>query len=134
MLTRSEQLAYLAGFIDGEGYLALQKGKSPNGNVKYRPLLRISQKYRQPLDFVATHFGGKITQHTWSSGRSHYRWALGGSELLEVLEELEPYLILKRDQALELLKVKLRPGNWQTDYTPMEERAVIHQRLKRMHS
>ena len=100
MITQ-EDMAYVAGLIDGEGTLLKQK----NGKY-YQAVVRITNTNLDMLKFVQGKFGGiilgpydkggNIPQHIWQI--SWYK----GCELF--LRMIEPYLIEKKDMAKELIE------------------------------
>lgn len=110
MEARKLDLAWLAGFIDGEGsigiYREFDKRKGENYHV-YRGALSIVNTNRDSLERCQEIIGaGRIVPH-----RSHkaqrpthklaYHWALRKQELLwDILLELTPYLVIKKMQAL----------------------------------
>lgn len=101
-----EQLAWMAGFIDGEGCISLSrqrdKRKGPN-YYAYRPMLQITNVYREPLDSIlATVEEGQICKSIRPSGNHSdtYQYKLRRHEtLLELLVALRPFLKLKHQQA-----------------------------------
>ena len=53
---KKEELAYLAGFIDGEGTISIQSG----GSGYMRPIVAIANSDRTVIDFVNYHWRGSI--------------------------------------------------------------------------
>ena len=98
----TEELAYIAGFFDGEGCIT-------SGGRRCSLAISASNTDKQPLEFIQRIFGGSIYECLpkklkWSTV---YNWRIGGAYALIVLESLLPYLIVKRRQALlgiELIK------------------------------
>ena len=88
-------IAYMAGFIDGDGCLCVTKGGCCVGIV---------QKYRAICDaFVATLMIGKT-----SNCESCFRWTTRTKEGKEFLIKLHPHLVEKKEQARMILEMK--PG------------------------
>lgn len=108
------ELAYIAGFFDGEGCISAVAER--RGYVSVR--LNISQKFDAPLLFIQSRFGGNIRLHR----ESIWHWEAYGESALNMLRALLPYLILKRPQAalaIEFLAARHGPGQ---HYTPGERR------------
>lgn len=92
-----EDVAWAAGFFEGEGHINVQirGGKSYIAAV-------VSQVYREPLDKLEKVFGGKVRgPYGPYSGnrRPHYQWSAYGSSALNFLNDIMPYLYRKGDQA-----------------------------------
>ncbi len=103
---------YIAGFVDGEGCLDFQLGRSryqraDGTDAEYTyitPRLRIAQTLpgKQVLDLIANQCGGSV----WLKSRSAnpdwadaYYWQLENSRLRPVLQEVKQFLLIKRPQA-----------------------------------
>lgn len=98
-------LAYMAGFVDGEGHLSLHEQRSGAQRTRRLvPFVAISQKDPVCLQWVAEKFGGSLK----FNARGYWHWTLRNQAALDLLEALLPYLILKRPQAELLLTVRLR--------------------------
>lgn len=96
---QEKDLAYIAGFIDGEGCIRI--GVSKNSR---NPSLQVnaSNSVIAPLEFIQTLFGGSIYvwEHTNIKWKTSYRWAIYGRQGAIVLKSILPYLIIKKRQAL----------------------------------
>jgi hypothetical protein len=89
-MTRTLQVAWAAGFLDGEGCFALSKanGKGCHETTK-NAVLAVSQTRTAPLDRLAELFGGTVRPaRMTAAGNLNYQWAITGSQLVPVLEEL----------------------------------------------
>ena len=112
----SEDLAYIEGFFDGEGSVSIRIHHRDNGRLCVGFSLTISNSNKNILDWVASYLGGKVyTNTTASKTLVMYNWQLRNHKSLKiVLTALLPYLRVKRNQALLLLKaislLKPRPG------------------------
>lgn len=101
-MTEELELAYLAGFFDGEGTIIICKDKSRLGNVNYRLRVGASQVIPAPITMLQDKFGG-LTQIHKKSSLSHrdiFTWQLHSQKAKEFLKCLLPYLTVKRDQAM----------------------------------
>ena len=92
---RERDLAYIAGFIDGEGSIT-------SGGRRCTLKVNATNIDKEPLEFIQRMFGGSIYECPpkkleW---RTIFRWVIGGASALVVLESLLPYFIIKRKQAL----------------------------------
>jgi hypothetical protein len=104
-MTRTLQVAWAAGFLDGEGCFALSKanGKGCHETTK-NAVLAVSQTRTAPLDRLADLFGGTVRPaRMTAAGNLNYQWAITGSQLVPVLEELIPHLVLKQSEARAVL-------------------------------
>lgn len=99
-----QQIAYLAGMIDGEGCIHIHR-PSNSHRPRARVRLQVSQKKREVLDVLAARAGvgkvyrivpkgkGRTPTHVWVVNRQRDVWPL--------LDLVEPYLIVKRDRLRE---------------------------------
>lgn len=84
--------AWAAGFLDGEGCFRVYGRK---------PSIRAGQVVREPLDVLATLFGGAVYEaRKTCTGKVIYVWHVaGGTAARRVIPLLMPYLIVKREDA-----------------------------------
>ena len=117
MANKKTDIAYLAGFFDGEGsvYITL-------GNNKYlRIEVSISQKHRAVLNWIVTNFGGKIYQ-----SKGHYpQWKMNGAKAVEFLLMMRPYLIEKAVDVEDVVTM------WNARYDKPLLKELINERIKR---
>lgn len=96
------ELAYLAGFFDGEGCIGIYQ----NGNTKgYFLSVQITQNdsatSRPMLEQLRDLWGGSISGRTHqSTGNRRLGYTLTGDRAAVLLDALLPYLVGKREQAL----------------------------------
>lgn len=90
----SPDIAYAAGFFDGEGCVYIAKEKT-----WYKLHIQASQNVRDPLDFLQDLFGGTVTLHKQTKGGEIYSWRLSGSKASEALKKMLPYFFVKQHQA-----------------------------------
>lgn len=99
-MARVEELAWAAGFFDGDGnvYYSASERRTP------RLIIQIDQVIREPLDrFVAAVGEGKVLGPYKQKNRQandYYKWSLEGySKPLSVFLQIAPYMCSsKRDQ------------------------------------
>lgn len=108
----STTVAYLAGFFDGEGSVTSMKFQG--GSVGLRT--QMSQLRRAPLELaVATFSGGRIGERS-ESAILNALWH--GQAASNMLEQMLPFLLVKREQALlgiefgQVMRKKLASGQY----------------------
>jgi hypothetical protein len=92
--------AYLAGFFDGEGCITRSHSA---------PALTISNSAVEPIRAFKDYFGfGSISVKKFPPEKGYldsYRWDVSGRyNVKKVLNALEPYLIVKKNKAIETLE------------------------------
>ncbi len=90
------QHAYMAGLIDGEGYL--RRHSSSSGSY----LVQVKMCDREVIDWLAKH-GGWVEVITKVRGNRQvaYRWTLGRRRcVLAFLEDVIPFMKLKKKRAM----------------------------------
>ena len=114
------ELAYLAGFFDGEGSISILN----KGPRKLGLHLQVSQTVKEPLDRFQERFGGSI--HLTSRGQSPFSrkpiwaWHAGPRDGATALAALLPYLLVKREQAEVAIEFQSRM-KWGTNKPPTDE-------------
>lgn len=104
-------LAYLAGFIDGEGCIGLIKtrgyGKRAENTTPYY-LVNISATncIKAPLELLMECFGGGVYMHHRPSAKDKdcWRWTIRAKKAVMAIKDLYPYLRVKKPQAEQCLK------------------------------
>lgn len=89
-----KELAYIAGFFDGEGCIRVDsKG--------YLTTIVTNTDVR-PLQLFLDVFGGTmcIHSHATTIRKKAYRWSIKSEAVPEFLEMILPYLICKKEEAL----------------------------------
>jgi len=97
--------AYLAGLIDGEGYMGFSINKTTK-NYSYQPIMKTAMTDRKIIEWLKNSFGGyfhiripKDSKHNIS-----YEWSINGKMLRKILLRIHPYLKIKKPQCEILLK------------------------------
>lgn len=142
-------LAYLAGFIDGEGCFFI--GNFPtisqctgNKYLNYHCILKISNNSIQVIQWISDTFGARTTlfnKKTKDKTRNFitYDCYFTGNMLTDLTEMLLPYLKLKRPQAEVMLKMRAtfpRSGSSGRYRCPIKDtlRAELHRNMHRLNS
>lgn len=96
MSLNKEDLAWAAGFIDGEGSVSVCK----NGKKYKRLSLAVAQAgNKEPLDKLHSIFGGYIGGPYKQKNKNHtpyFVWSITNFRVIqEIYEKLKPYLMVK---------------------------------------
>ena len=96
---KDTDIAYIAGLFDGEGSISASYGVVSKVNV--RVTVQIAMCDREPLDLVASVFGGcvKELKRKTKTGKSVYQWVLNCRKAADFLEVISPYLRIKGERA-----------------------------------
>lgn len=109
---RQIDLAYLAGFMDGEG--AVMLSLHPSGRVKLG--VAVSQNTRNVPDMYERFFGGGVYQYQPKKHKSYiYQWRANGVVAMDFLNQVEPFLLVKRYAAQEARKAWTASAEGQLD-------------------
>jgi len=86
----SNRVAYLAGLIDGEGYLQIRK----DGQIR----LRIGMTDKPTIQWIKENFGGSISEQKTKKGKPFYVWHMNqGAALIYLLLLVIPFLVAKKE-------------------------------------
>lgn len=108
-------LAYMSGIIDGEGcfYIGKIPKKSGDGYISehYRGLLKIDNTDYRLIEWINNKFSGtnSATTRTTSTRRFErevFSWVATGDRLLDLCEQVRPYLIIKPEQCGIMIKFR----------------------------
>jgi hypothetical protein len=96
--------AWCAGFLDGEGCIALARVRRTCGNrVNYRARVHVVQNCRETLLTFSDYIGEKYVfsqlAHRESYNRPIYQLVYDGTHALRLLQKLRPYLVRKGHEA-----------------------------------
>jgi hypothetical protein len=89
-------LAYLAGFFDGEGSISILKRKKGEWNVSHFLRVSVGQKDGATLDWIKEKFGGNVYL---VSRDGSYLWAVTDKNAYVFLKKIQSYLQYKKPQA-----------------------------------
>ena len=109
-MTLQSKLAYLAGFMDGEGSFSIVKTyqivKAVDGTkskkIRYHLHIKIANTNLPVLQWIVENFGGVVyTKKNWNpKWKQRYDWTLTKNSRIEVfILGILPYLQIKKEQA-----------------------------------
>ncbi len=109
----SEQLAYLAGIIDGEGsiYIGNFSSNPKTGTLHYQTNMEVTNTDRKLIDWLINTFGGRLNEYTAkqtpkNSRRAVFRWIVSGELLTYLCPLILPFLIIKVRQCEIMIKMR----------------------------
>lgn len=102
--------AYIAGIIDGEGSIGFRKGKNQTIH------LYVSNTHMPLLDWLKNKCGGTICcyikiclmdcqENHFHKRHRCWRWTVQGERAAIILQNILPYLIIKKQQTEKVLKL-----------------------------
>jgi hypothetical protein len=126
-------LAYLAGFMDGEGCISLVRSRPTEKNPGYHLIIVVTQLNPEPLVMYQAAFGGSIHRAVDKRGhRPRITWQTSGRNAGKALEALRPFLVVKADEADLALEFLRRVADWAGGDKDAElaERTRLHAAIK----
>ena len=85
------EIAFIAGFFDGEGCISIGK----NGSVD----IGIVNTSKINLEYIYKIFGGSLNKRSQKINKTQYIYRLYGENAINFLTVMEPYLLDKKEQA-----------------------------------
>ena len=135
MAPTKTQLAWAAGFIDGEGSIHFIRHTWAKKQPLYYPHLTVAQVDPRPLLVLKEMFGGSIHLHPDSRGNNsdYWRWAIAARKGQKALKQMLPYLVLKKEHAELAIAYQGLVGKSGTnrglDPKNIEERDIIRKKV-----
>jgi len=141
------ELAWMAGFFDGEGTVIVERSKSPACTHGYQTSLHVAvtQTSTPCLEIFKSHFGGSIitSRSTTPNGRRwavQHRWVVRNEAALAFLRTIAPYVVVKRDQVAAAAQYPMYDANgrkYGSRKSPLPDavfsaRLALREALKRM--
>jgi hypothetical protein len=129
-----DELAYLAGLLDGEGCFCLHNF----GTHRFGCSLMVANTDPRMTEWIRQRFGGTVhPEIKGSKWKPCYRWKASAKDLDKIISAVLPFLVIKRDRAELILAYRrtLNPsiaGHRSGDITSREvkaERFAIHSQL-----
>lgn len=113
----AEELAYLAGVMDGEGCIDIYGYSGRWSTVTYRLDVKVGMAEPHAVLMLQSVFGGSIQSRARESIRGgnkpSYQWCVSGVLARECLARITPFLRVKREQAelaLEFVRSRMAIG------------------------
>lgn len=114
-----EEVAYLAGLIDSDGYIGIVKAK-PNKaagciNSAYTSTVNITNTSSKMMEWLVEKFGGKVYERKMpanSNWKQCYNWINTNQKARLLLEMVKDHLVVKKEQAHICLDLM---NNWVTN-------------------
>lgn len=114
------KLAYLAGIVDGEGSLCIYRVNPAKYNryqtPNFRSVLNISNTRYELMEWLDTNFSNFNSGHKkhrrsiFKKNSTHerwiYEWVVQAHRLVDVCQQIMPYLVLKKRQAELILEFR----------------------------
>lgn len=108
-----EQIAYLAGIIDGEGSIYIGNFScNPKTRAKYyQTNIEVTNCDQSLMDWLLDTFGGRIYKYTEKQTpkchrRNYFRWIMCGEGVTHICELILPFLICKKTQCEIMIKMR----------------------------
>jgi hypothetical protein len=118
--------AYLAGIFDGEGSISIHQHRRRGGDLHYVRFISVTNTFLPVLNCFAKAYGGTIREKS-QPGKKCYEWNLRDKKSVEnFLLCVLPYLIVKRQRALLMLKLVRLDGHHP------DERLAIYEEFRNL--
>lgn len=97
--------SYLAGLIDGEGYIGFIANRQEYRTF-YQPTLKVVMTDKNIIEWLRDSYGGYFYERKpkQENHKISYEWEISGKTLKEILIKIRPYLRIKQKQCDILLK------------------------------
>lgn len=134
-----EELAYAAGFFDGEGCINIAKWRQLCSETRepgtyYKLRIILANTYLPTLEWFQATWGGAInTKPIFGNRVQGYNWTLAQPQSARFLEEILPYLKQKRTEAelgLEFYRSNRRFGRNARPVEYVADREAFYKRMR----
>lgn len=128
--------AWLAALVDGEGSVHLTKRPGKTG-PHYGAHLSVTQANLELLEEAKRRSGGRGSigkSALTSTGKQYWRWHVMAQQAAQLLRDVYPWLVVKRQQAalaVELMALQTNGGPKQLDSDLCSRRADIYARWRK---
>lgn len=102
-------IAYLAGLVDGEGYVGIKRSRRRDAvNLSYHERIQVRMIHEEAIALLARTLGGSYYREKphANDGRPLFCWQASDRLACTILRTLLPYLLVKRDQAENVLELR----------------------------
>jgi hypothetical protein len=94
------KIAWAAGFFDGEGSISISRQGTKKADLFYLRC-EVTNTHRGSLEIFQNLFGGQIYERALRNNRKRlYIWRGVGPVGAQMLEDLLPYLVVKKERAV----------------------------------
>ena len=103
----NEELAYMAGIVDGEGTITINSQGGIRYNRNFIPILCVYNNKRQLMDWIQERFPGPIYSRPGRKpGHSEsHQWMAMGKTAVQYITLIKPYLVIKVEQAEQIVSL-----------------------------
>ena len=107
LTSRDTTLAYLAGMIDGDGYITITRSVRA-GKEYFGAQVGIAGTRPEPHELAASLWGGKVNRFVPKNlnHRPQFQWQRMGKSSVAAIEAILPYLLIKREHAVLALELQ----------------------------
>jgi hypothetical protein len=99
---------WLALLIDTEGTITINRSKRPTGKHVYCAVVSCGMTSRVVIDEIVRLLGTGNVYVRAGTNRPIYYWQEASKRAVAVIEQIEPWLLVKRSQALLALQLEAR--------------------------
>lgn len=145
-----DQLAYLAGILDGEGCFVIgcYAFSKKTGVPHFHTTIQVTSTDKILIEWLVNNFGGKLSSYTEKQmanncKRIPFRWTIFSDRVKHLCECVMPYLVIKKEQAQVMIemrntfeKTRMRKGHKGTqpiDKEVLDIRYFLFHKLKSLH-
>ncbi len=107
-------LAYLAGLVDGEGYVGIKKShRKDSVSPLYHERIQVRMVHEPSIRLLTRTLGGNYygEKPNAHKGRPLFCWQASDAMACRILRALLPYLVIKRASALTVLGLRKSKEN-----------------------
>lgn len=128
-MKRSDFIPYLAGLFDGEGTVGIYRQNTKESNNSFFLSVALGQKKSENsvklLSMIENRFGGETYEWKNKSGSTMWKWQVTREHAIEFLEEVIPFLVIKKEQAKLSLKWQLTKRPLKAGPVPKQMRPAV---------
>lgn len=107
---KDTDIAYLAGIIDGEGSIYIQRRITKQGYFSYFPRFQVVNTNREIMDWIKNTFGGLIYDKPRIKHNPKWRMQIEWFTTVGLMDQLIPliipYLIIKKQHAIIMMQFR----------------------------
>lgn len=133
-----EQIAYIAGVVDSDGCIHINKSPQKLGrSIDYTTEITIVNTNEKLITWINNLVKGSIYNHKFKNvkHKDTFRWRISRKVALKLLKQIEPYLVIKKEQALIAISLEQRKVLGTTNKLPIKElsfREKVYTKIKQL--